>query len=109
MDNVSGVTPITQNPRKDRIVELYLMLANVSATIRNQMMNNTAGSRQTNVQSFNGLMYELCTLSSGYILQPSMKKRITKWRNTPKPDVLKTLELFEDLVDELSDNDVIKR
>lgn len=109
MDHVSGVVPVTQNPRKDRIVELYLMLANVSASIRNQMLNNCAGSRQTSAQVLNGLMYELCTLSSGYVMQPLIKKRIAKWRNTRKPDVLKTLELFEDLVDELSDNDVIKR
>lgn len=108
MKQITGPTPTTENICKDRIEELYLMLANVSATIRNQIMNNTAGSLQTNVQMFNGKMYELCTLISVYDLQTHMKKRITKWSETPKPDVLKTLELFEDLACELTENRIIK-
>lgn len=109
MEPMSGITPLTENPRKDRIIELYLILANVSATIKNQMLNGTPGALDINKKTFYGLMYELCTLSLGYDINETTKKNVSRWSETPKPDIKKTLKLFDVLILELTKISIIKR
>lgn len=106
--------PNTQNPIKDRILEIYLDLCSISASLRNTILSKAPGNKHLEFIQFKSLMYEMYSLSFRYErMNQSIVKKVGTWmrkKNTSQKDeyILRSIDLFEEYAKELSKNDLIK-
>lgn len=104
----------TNNPVKDRILDIYLNLCNSSAHIRNMILSGSPGNKKMVFQDFRKQMFELYSLSHRYDrINKEKVNQFSQWMankqtNPTNEFMIKSLKLFESYIDELVRIEVIK-